>query len=322
MKNILNLAILLISMIACNQNKEYKMKQNPNISAENIVEEITKQVKHYPLEPRFYIKINNTACFSEILINDIIAFQNFNDKTFSTGQEISHLIFKSGPQKVTCRLYNIGLWENKHYEYIEERAELEINVEMQDNINPDNVELLATNISPKNNNGDFIGPNSSFYEYNFVFIAKTPNESNLFDNVVDLKQTQSKELKNNLLNEYNKLKFILESKDINSLSKIYYNSLKHQYISEYADKKTIENGWMEILDIVKNKTLEVQTIKDYKMEFYANGKLVRFVNTTNDPNLRGKSALWSKYKKDDEMSGYLFGLYFYIPKGKTEFEVY
>lgn len=75
---------------------DLNLAQNPEINSKNIIEKVTNTVKRYNKEPRYYIKINNQNCFSEILVNDIPVFQNFNNNNFTTTEEISHLIFKDG----------------------------------------------------------------------------------------------------------------------------------------------------------------------------------------------------------------------------------
>lgn len=109
------------------------MEQNSEINSKNIVEEITKQVKYYNKEPRYYIKISNQNCFSEILVNDIPVFQNFNINNFTTTEEIGHLIFKNGEQRITYRMYNLGDWQGDEFPVFNHNSELTIRVDKQDN---------------------------------------------------------------------------------------------------------------------------------------------------------------------------------------------
>ncbi len=68
-----------VSLTACSQKKETMIAQNPNINAENIVEELNKQVKHYDKETYYVFGIGNQMCFVEILINDIPVYKQFNE---------------------------------------------------------------------------------------------------------------------------------------------------------------------------------------------------------------------------------------------------
>jgi hypothetical protein len=60
-KIVLNL-VILISLQSCSQNKSQIM-QNSNITSDNIVEEITKEVKHFPSEKIYKIRHENEYCY-------------------------------------------------------------------------------------------------------------------------------------------------------------------------------------------------------------------------------------------------------------------
>ena len=59
------------SLQSCYQKKETMINQNPTITAENIVDEIAKQVKHYPAEKIYKLNYTNQDCFFKLYINDI-----------------------------------------------------------------------------------------------------------------------------------------------------------------------------------------------------------------------------------------------------------
>jgi hypothetical protein len=100
-----------------------------------------------------------------------------------------------------------------------------------------------------------------------------------------------------------------------------YDSMRIQFVSEYASRKTIQKGWDEIVEIVTNPTFEMQPIENYKMVFYAEGRLVCLVSTSDDKKLKGRSVLLGRFKKGKSDSGYSVHCMLHIPKGKTEFEV-
>ena len=54
------------------------------ITANNIVEKIASQVKHYPQEPYYYIYIENSLCIYEILVNDVPVVKNFEYGEYAT----------------------------------------------------------------------------------------------------------------------------------------------------------------------------------------------------------------------------------------------
>ena len=68
MKHIIFTLLVLTAFYSCSQPAP--VNQNPNITADNLVEEIAKQVKHYPSEPQYVMHYFNGVCNFEIYIND------------------------------------------------------------------------------------------------------------------------------------------------------------------------------------------------------------------------------------------------------------
>ena len=75
-KTILCLA-LIASLNSCSQKKEQLTDIKMDINANNIVDKVTEQVKHYPKEPIYYLYASNSLCVYEILINDLPVHQNY-----------------------------------------------------------------------------------------------------------------------------------------------------------------------------------------------------------------------------------------------------
>ena len=76
------------------------------------------------------------------------------------------------------------------------------------------------------------------------------------------------------------------------------------------------------MKFIKKAPLEMQPIANYKLEFFADGKLVALMLDTKDNNLRGNTALWAKIEYEGDIHPLFFNSYFYIPQGETEFKVY
>jgi hypothetical protein len=66
----------------------------------------------------------------------------------------------------------------------------------------------------------------------------------------------------------------------------------------------------------------MHTIEDHKLVFFAEGRLVSLMQTSQDNRLRGNTALWAKVNHDGGLRQMFLNRYCYIPKDKTEFEVY
>ena len=87
MKKAVLTLFLLLSLQSCSQKT--MITQNPNITADNLVEEIAKQVKHYPSEPQYVMHYFNGVCNFEIYINDFKVVKSFNNESFKTSKRIN-----------------------------------------------------------------------------------------------------------------------------------------------------------------------------------------------------------------------------------------
>ncbi|WP_445721799.1 hypothetical protein [Flavobacterium sp.] len=322
-----------VSLVACSQRKETMITQNPSITANNIVEELTKQVKHYSKEPSYFISYGNEMCYFEIFINDILAFKNFHQPLSSSAFEINPYIFKSGSQKLTYKLYSVGKTEysktNQTTFGKDTRLSLKITVadnKQRERAGDKNMEFVTpVNISKDeygNESELFVATGKDYYEGSFTFEAEVPYELEGFDDAQDLRKMDPKELEKKLINEYAVIKNIYQNKEYDNIAKISFYNLKNQFVAKYDDEKYIKDVWKMLMDAYKEPSFEMQPIENQKMVFFADGKLVALMQSTTDNRLRGNTALWAKVNHDGGLRPMFCNRYFYIPKGKTKFEVY
>jgi len=66
--NIVLACVASLTFQSCSQPTP--VNQNPNITADNLVEEIAKQVKHYPSEKVYKIRYSNDNCYFEMFIDN------------------------------------------------------------------------------------------------------------------------------------------------------------------------------------------------------------------------------------------------------------
>ena len=127
-----------------------------------------------------------------------------------------------------------------------------------------------------------------------------------------------------LLAKYKEVWQIYKNRELDNIARLEYDSLKDLFISHYATPKTIKENWAVIYDNYKNGTFEIQPIENYKLEFFADGKLAALMLDTKDNKIRGNTVLWAKLIYENGESGMpvFFNRYFYIPQGETEFKVY
>ena len=91
--------------------------QNPNITADNIVEEISKQVKHYPSEKIYKISYLNEIAFFKLYVNDVLVYREFQFPQGGSVIDINNVINKSGIHKVSYQLSPIEKTEEYSESY-------------------------------------------------------------------------------------------------------------------------------------------------------------------------------------------------------------
>lgn len=141
--------LISICLLNCSQSKN-EIQQNQNITAANIVQEITKQIKHYPAENIYGFNHNGNKCFFEIFVNDLPAFRNF---TYDVPDafEINNLLNGIGTQKVNYKLYPLNDIKDgaQKSEILADDSDLKLHLYSYDlkNKNGDDVEHFKYEIS-------------------------------------------------------------------------------------------------------------------------------------------------------------------------------
>ena len=87
---------------------QYLDEESKQITKENFVDQIMKQIKHYPKEPVYYLRINKQNCLIEVLVNDVRRHVDYELSNYVTPIKINSSILKSGKQTITVRMYPVG----------------------------------------------------------------------------------------------------------------------------------------------------------------------------------------------------------------------
>ena len=315
------------------------VNQNPNITADNLVEEIAKQVKHYPSERIYGIGYSNDNCYFDMFINDI-KVHTFPSRGLigSTAVEVNQLLPHSGKYTISYKMYPL-------YTLEEEGKTVTLNTLIDSsyvaldvysyNLKDKNegdifyAKYGTPNIAIKNAQGDtiykFAGAGKTYYEGSFEVELDVPYQLQPpFATAQDLRKMDQKQLMTKLLTKYKEVWQIYKNRELDNIARLEYDSLKDLFISHYATPKTIKENWAVIYDNYKNGTFEIQPIENYKLEFFADGKLAALMLDTKDNKIRGNTVLWAKliYENGEFGMPVFFNRYFYIPQGETEFKVY
>jgi hypothetical protein len=284
--------------------------QTNKINMELIKKEILDNKKTYTVKPYYSVKLQIQACNFELLLNDIPVF-SYNVKGGMTNEiPLNSYILKSGKQYLKIKLTPIN-----NQLRLSEQVDLSL-------------DLGHSNIIGENILGEYIQSGEyaltqeikdkqlPYLEMEIPFNAEVPwDYSYILDNAEDLSTTKNLDP---LVQKFYKL---LEQKNSTEYSVLLKNKIKRQSDVKYLSKKEID-GVIKELDLSRIKKL--YPLDDYEIRIYANGKLVRFVSKNSDEN--GNKYLF-KFTVQPLMPGGNDGesalnYLFYLPKGKTELEIF
>ena len=335
MKHIILTLLVLTAFYSCSQPTP--VNQNPNITADNLVEEIAKQVKHYPSEKIYGLGYSNNNCYFDMFVDGIRAYRYPGRGVVgSTAIEINELLFHSGKHTISYKMYPLYTLEERGVTTTQNTlvdnsyVALDVysyNLKDKNARDISYAEYTTPNIAIKNAQGDsisykFAGAGKTYYEGSFEVELDVPYQLQPpFATAQDLRKMDQKLLMTKLLAKYKEVWQIYKNRELDNIARIEFDMLKDYAVSHYATKEVIKKNWDFLYDNYKNTSFEMQPITNYKLEFFADGKLVALMLDTKDNKIRGNTALWIKLK-DEENTPVFFNRYFYIPKGETEFKVY
>ena len=329
---------VFVSVVFHSCSQPTPVNQNPNITADNLVEEIAKQVKHYPSGKVYKIRYSNDNCYFDMFVDGIRAYRYPGRGVVgSTAIEINELLFHSGKHTISYKMYPLYTLEEEGVTTTQNtlvnNSYVALKVKSYDLKNEEADDILyaeytTPNIAIKNAQGDsisykFAGSGKTYYEGSFEVELDVPYQLQPpFTTAQDLRKMDQKLLMTKLLAKYKEVWQIYKNRELDNIARIEFDNLKNLFVSTYADIETIRENWNAYYEIYKKAPLEMQPIANYKLEFFADGKLVALMLDTKDNNLRGNTALWAKIEYEGDIHPLFFNSYFYIPQGETEFKVY
>lgn len=334
MKNFL-LALLVTANLSACTGGQTQVDQNPDISADNLADEISKHIKHYPSEKIYMLGYSNDKCYVDLYVNGIKLSKAFNKVLGNSGIEINPLLFQSGKCKVSFKMYPLG--KSKEYDEVfktlVDDSSLELSLLSYDlkNENAADKEYMTYTLPKKKEEvakgyfrEKFDGAGKTFFEDSFEFDIDLPYRLNPpFEDATDLRKLNKPDLEFKLLKKYQEVWNVYRNKEYDNIARLEYNSLKDLYVSTYESEENVSKNINTLFkQIYKNSSFEMQPLKKYKLEYFAGGKLAALMLDTNDNQLRGNTALWAKVNYDQGTRAIFLNRYFYIPAGETEFMVY
>lgn len=320
--------MILFVLNSCDGQNNKSM--NTDINSLNITEKIYEQVKHYPKEPVYQVFVKNSLCVYELLVNDYPIANEREYGQLMTPFTINSAILKSGKQKITLRLYPAPAEYSRSGDVLSPNTSCTLEIEYVDNKDPEYKYIpvtkfeLPTKVRMAGRDNDiaipeFEGAGKKYYEITYEFDANVPYEIKGWSEGQDLSKLNQDQLTKKALEAYNYRKKIVENRDINAIAKQLYNPIKEQMISEYETKDYIKKAWDEYIEIYKNySTFEFKPLINYNKKFYGNGRLLNLEQSDLEINKRGKSALWGRFKDNQQRTGSEYiRILLYLPEGKN-----
>ncbi|MFC4476809.1 hypothetical protein [Flavobacterium chungangensis] len=288
-----------------------------------------KTIKHYDYEPMYYLTYKQNICYSEILVNDIPVDKNYTDLGKGSTVTINNYIFKSGTQKVTFRLYPAIKGSDFDYKILREETDMQIDISESDNVDrykkgKEIASYLTPTVDGVNENGPikiFAAAGKNYYEASFTFEAKVPYEFTSLEKSQDLRKWNQEKLEQKVVDFYKKQWRLINYKEIEEYFSFLELKEKETCQSAFDSRKELEENLSAYLEPFINPTFRLEPLENYQLKFYGDGKIVCLELTSTEAKMRGKSALWGKYKKDGSLRAKYRKYYLYIPEGKDELEI-
>ena len=319
MKHIIFTLLVLTAFYSCSQPAP--VNQNPNITADNLVEEITKQVKSYNYEPIYQVDFEFGHCYIELYINDILAYKNYGEGGASSFA-INPYILNLPIQKINLKMYPT----NELGKFLNNSA-VRLGIGSYDNQNKFSIEKQQSNLfiyqTPKDENGFFKYAGKEYFEQTAAFtLPDVPYKIEGWKDSQDLRNFDKKLLAQKVLQAYQTIQKSFKERDLDKIAQFSYNKMKDQAIAQYFDEEEVQEGWEELISIAGADNLEFFPLENYELVFYGEGRLVGLKSKKKDKGFRGASALLCKFKREGKWVGAELDYLLHIPKGKTEFEIY
>ena len=319
MKKAVLILFLLLSLQSCSQKT--MITQNPNITADNLVEEIAKQVSHYNYEPIYQVDFEFGHCYIELYINDILAYKNYG-KGGSSSFTINPYLLNFSNQTIKLRMYateELGEFLNN--------SAVKLGIGSYDNQNKFSIEKQQSNLfiyqTPEDENGFFKYAGKGYFEQTVTFtLPEVPYKIEGWKDSQDLRNFDKKLLEQKVLQAYQMIQKSFKERDLDKIAQFSYNKMKDQAIAQYFDEEEVQEGWEELISIAGGDNLEFFPLENYELVFYGEGRLVGLKSKKKDKGFQGASALLCKFKREGKWVEAELDYLLHIPKGKTEFEIY
>ncbi len=248
------------------------------------------------------IDFTASACLFEIRVNDYPVIHMNIEGQLASIIPINFAILESGVQSISVTvLPNVGDFE------LHKKSEVKFNIKLFDTANDFVFEEQFGEYHSK-----AVGSRKvHIIKYSNFFTANVPYSLEAWQKGIDLKDVD--DCRKKLDSAYEKTENIIKNNDFNAYKKLIDRREKNMAASMYLSKEELENRITELFDDFKSGFKLQPVSKDSVMFLCANNKVAMLKKITGEPAL-----LLENSEVQEEL---MLDLAFYIPEGKSDFEV-
>ena len=304
----------LFCLTSCGQNTKNKKMKNYFSKIGNLYSE----VKHYNTEPEYFVEGYQSGCYYEIYVNDILVFKHYENVGLANhAVSINSKILKSGPQKITIKLFPLGEIDGENYTTIDPDDSFRLKIFSRDKQKP----YKAFDYDFLQEHKVDIKTSVPYFEETITFNAEVPYTLEGWSNSQVLTEIDQDVLEQEVLLFYNKFSNTVSKKEKSVWENEIYNREKEIAFSRYFNEDDSKRIADDLSLSLQSEYLEVLPIENYNMVFYGNGRIVKL----ESKKFKKKSALISIEERDSNgqpRKAYIFhGLALHKPKGSNKLEI-
>lgn len=294
--------VILLSLTVLMPYSSYPQDQGANILGDGLY----KKIKTYKEQPEYWIFIHSNNCSYTATINDMPIYADFNDGSMkSLSFPLNPLLPASGNYGLKLTLLPKQDGRFKLASKIEKNSSVQVRISRT--VGKAEKTVLDETLSIKEDGLPYL-------EKTFDFNAEVPYSLTGWSKSTDLQKENGDQLKKEAADFYQNIMHLYEKRELAEISKIYYprqlENAQALYLSAKEDDKKLMAKLGEEVNRVQKFRLE-----DYKLQFYANGKVVGLVRT--DGEFLGKSAFLGL----TEEKFFIYSLLLHRPKPGASLEV-
>lgn len=252
----------------------------------------------------YYLQINSQNCHYDVILNDL-SVMDYNSPfpVYSVRPPLNYEILKSGEQRLS-----IIMKPMEKGEMLSERAHINIRL-MKYNDMTDKYNEFGGYTDILEWESPVMDKNLPIYTYQTVFNAEVPYERNRMDYAVDLSKMDEKELYKEVVERFELFHYYFLN-DFDKFNEEARVPINNSHFAVYKTREDLEEVLLDNKNTLADPLIRdnLQPIKDFKLAFYGNNRVVTLKRLNDDGNI-----MWAK-DPETGMESYYMPIYIYKDK--------